>query len=62
MKLESFESRKLILKVTLRVRVWIETTCHSQAKRHHDVTLRVRVWIETVLSRVYCFVVPSPSA
>ena len=37
----------LLLEVTLRVRVWIETIWSQKCKVELPVTLRVRVWIET---------------
>ena len=38
----------LVTRVTLRVRVWIETLRYCSAADVFVVTLRVRVWIETV--------------
>ena len=36
--------------VTLRVRVWIETSMNHSSFTVVDVTLRVRVWIETSMN------------
>ena len=42
-----------LAKVTLRVRVWIETKRNDQLASIYLVTLRVRVWIETSSRRTY---------
>ena len=50
------------IKVTLRVRVWIETGIVTVSILLTLVTLRVRVWIETLKTHKYINIIQSPSA
>ena len=48
-------------KVTLYVRVWIETALHQEYLLSCMVTLYVRVWIETAETREALIALLSPS-